>query len=366
MEKSIWPMKIIRLSTFLDYGGIESKMVNLSVHQDAEKEWIFVAIGKGGYAEHQIMQNNKKVVCFNLPHKIVSLKALVRLYVFFKREHPDVVHTSGSEANFHGVLAAKLANIPVIVAEEIGIPNQSKFAVAVFKIIYRMADFVVGESLNVVNNLNSIYSIKKSKLYVVPNFINIDTEIEVKPISPIKSNTIDIISVSRIEPIKNILGVINVVEKLLENGFKVKYTIVGDGSLLKELKEAAKQRGLLEGVFFVGYQSDLSFYYKSADLFILNSFSEGFSNSLLEAMLYRLPCITTNVGAAEQIIENGINGWITQINNELELYNSIVNFISLTQETRDIIGLNARKTVMNNYSLDGYLFHLNKIYNNGK
>ena len=51
-------MKIIRLSTFLDFGGIESKMANLSSWND-ENDWLFVAIGKGGEAEKKIKSNNK-------------------------------------------------------------------------------------------------------------------------------------------------------------------------------------------------------------------------------------------------------------------------------------------------------------------
>lgn len=359
-------MKIVRLSTFLDYGGIESKMVNLSKYQDPENEWVFVAIGRGGHAERQIQLNKKKVVCFNLPHRIISIRALFNLYFFFKKEHPDVVHTSGSEANFHGVLAAKLANVPTIISEEIGIPNQSKLALTIFKFIYKISDYVLGESQIVVNNLHSVYSVKKSKLFVVPNFININKKVEVRSLPLAKSVNLNVISVSRIEPVKNVIGVLNVIEKLLQNGYRVKYTIVGDGTLLDELKKISIEKDLSDSVFFAGYQMDLSSYYKNADLFILNSFSEGFSNSLLEAMLYGLPCITTNVGAAEQIIENGKNGWITQVNNELELYNSIVNFISLSEEDKKNIGLNAHNTIVKNYSLDVHLTHLNKIYNNGK
>jgi len=44
-------MKIIRLSTFLDFGGIETKMANLSTYNDKENEWVFVALGKGVEAE---------------------------------------------------------------------------------------------------------------------------------------------------------------------------------------------------------------------------------------------------------------------------------------------------------------------------
>ena len=49
-------MKIIRLTTFLDFGGIESKMANLATFSDAN-QWLFCAIGKGGVAEKKILSN---------------------------------------------------------------------------------------------------------------------------------------------------------------------------------------------------------------------------------------------------------------------------------------------------------------------
>ena len=52
--------------------------------------------------------------------------------------------------------------------------------------------------------------------------------------------------------------------------------------------------------------------FKSADIFVLPSYSEGFSTAILEAMSAGLPVIATNVGAAPEIIENGVNGYIVE------------------------------------------------------
>ena len=91
-------MKIIRLTTFLDFGGIESKMANLATHSDDNK-WIFCALNKGGFAEKKIVQNKKEVVCFNASYSIPSFRTILKLYFYFKKQKPDVVHCAGSEAN---------------------------------------------------------------------------------------------------------------------------------------------------------------------------------------------------------------------------------------------------------------------------
>jgi hypothetical protein len=163
-------MKIIRLSTFLDYGGIESKMANLSTLEDHENTWLYCSLGKGGVAEQSIKGNGKKVICLNKGHKIPNFRTIAALILLLRRERPDVVHASGAEANFHGLIAARLVGVKKILVEEIGIPNQSKMAKAVFSIIYKFADLVIGESRIVTDKLKEMYPIEGQKLKVVPNF----------------------------------------------------------------------------------------------------------------------------------------------------------------------------------------------------
>lgn len=352
-------MKIIRLTTFLDFGGIESKMANLSSLSD-DNEWIYCSIGKGGTAEKQIAKNNKEVVCFYYSHKIPSILSIIKLYFYFKKQKPQVVHSAGSEANFHGVIAAKLAKVPVIIAEEIGIPSHSKLAITIFNFIYKWSDFVVGESQSVIDNLKSNYTIHQNKLNVISNFALFKNSNEA--IFTTKSDEFRMVSVSRLEPVKNIEGIIKVVKILNQQKYVIKYTIVGEGSSKEALKELVKKLNLENEIEFVGFQKDTEKYYLNSDIYILNSFSEGFSNSLLEAMYLKKMCITTNVGAASEMIQNDRNGWIISVNNENELYLKIKKSIELNSETRKNIENNAKKTVIENFSLQNHVNTLMQLY----
>jgi len=352
-------MKIIRLTTFLDFGGIESKMANLSSFSD-DNEWIFCSIGKGGVAEKKIIQNKKEVICFNYSFKIPSIITIIRLYIYFKKQKPHVFHSAGSEANFHGVIAAKLARVPVIIAEEIGIPSHSRFAKIVFNFIYKFCDFVVGESQSVIDNLKHNYNINHSKLKVISNFAifkNYETDS-----SLIDNSEFKIVSVSRLEPVKNIEGIIKVIEKLKQQKYSIKYDIVGDGSSAEILKELVKKLKLENEIAFIGFQEETQKYYLNSDVYILNSISEGFSNSLLEAMYLKKMCITTNVGAASEMIQNDINGWIIPVNDENELYQRIKKCIEINSETRKNIEDNAKSTVVNNFSLQNHINKLMHLY----
>jgi glycosyltransferase involved in cell wall biosynthesis len=355
-------MKILRLSAFLDYGGIESKMVNLSTYQDVENTWIFGALGKGGVAETEITANSKQVFCLNMPHRIPSISTIITLYKVINSIKPDVIHCSGAEANFHGFISAKLARVPKIVLEEIGMPSQSKLAKFIFKVIYKFADVIVGESKVVTDHLGVSYNIGVQKLKTVPNFCIFKDSVALTKREEHKVFTI--ISVSRLEAVKNLEAIIRVVHKLKLNFYRVGYQIIGDGSAMIELKNLVEGLGLQNEVTFVGFVKDPTHYLLKANLFILNSFSEGFSNSLLEAMYLKVPSITTDVGAAQEIIKEGYNGWIVGVDNELELYEKVQMVVNLDEVARNNIGQQGSEDIMKNYSLQAHVERLMDIYKN--
>jgi len=341
--------------TFLDFGGIERKMENLSLWQD-NNEWIFIAIGKGGVAEKKIGTNGKRVHCLNLPHKIPSIKAIFHLYKLMRREKPDVVHTAGAEANFHGIIASNLARIPIKISEEIGIPNHGIIFKMIFNIIFNISDYIVGESISVTSYLRKNYRIPNQKIKTISNFIvnksTLNRNLGCQ-------NLFNIVSVSRLAPVKNIEDVLFVLKRLSIEGYNVKYTIVGDGSSRTNLENIVRINNI--NVTFVGYQAEPYSFFMNADLFILNSFSEGFSNSLIEAMHSCTPSLSTSVGAAEEIIIDEYNGWLIPPNDADALYLKIKHVLSLSNEQRLETGKRGHETAKK-YSLEGHITQLMKLY----
>ena len=356
-------MKIVRLSTFLDFGGIETKMANLSSFAD-ENDWVFCAIGKGGTAAEKIRQNNKRVACLNLQHTIPNLSTILKLAKFLRKEKPDIVHTSGAESNFFGFIAAKLAGVPKIIVEEIGIPKHSSTAKKIFGYIFRNANMTVGESQIVVDNLIKNYKVKPERISVVHNFgvFNYNfAKIKKKHIT----DEFKILMVSRLEPIKNIEGVINVLAKLVDQNYdNIHLTIAGTGSLENDLKLKVRDLSLENYVSFIGLVNDPYPYLVNSNLYILNSFSEGFSNSLVEAMYCGTPSLSTNVGATSEIIEDGKNGFIVPVDNEKELLKKIKIISTMPVEQLASIGIKGQKQITDNFSLGKHVDKLMKLYKN--
>lgn len=89
-----------------------------------------------------------------------------------------------------------------------------------------------------------------------------------------------------------------------------------------------------------------------ADAFIMTSNYEGMPNALLEAMAVGLPCISTDcpTGPAD-IIDDGINGILVPVNNEVALTKAIGKYIEMGEAIAQI-GKEAQKSVRDNYSTD--------------
>lgn len=354
-------MKILRLSTFLDFGGVETRLANISHVQD-DHEWLFVCINREGKAAQIIKDNNKRVLNLQSSPSIYSFKTFFKLYQVLKKEKPDVIHTSGAEANFHGILAAKLAGVPRIIGEEIGTPNHSKKAQFLFSKIYKLANFVVGNADSVLKVVHEIDKVPNAKLVKIENPI-IFKELPVVSKLNEDSNDFKIIMISRLESVKNIEGALNVIARFISDGKSIELTIAGTGSLEVHLKNLVEKLGLEKHVDFVGFITEPYSYLLNSDLYILNSFTEGFSNSLIEAMYSKTPSLSTAVGSAPEIIVDCENGFLIPPNDELALYEKIAIIMKLPKEARFAIGKKGSAMVIENFSLEIHIGKLLKIYN---
>lgn len=97
-----------------------------------------------------------------------------------------------------------------------------------------------------------------------------------------------------------------------KNNDDIAFFVIGDGLERPKLERLIREKGLEKKMFLLGYISNARTYLPAFDIFILPSLKEGFPWSLIEAMAARLPVIATGVGAVQEIIEDGKNGFIVE------------------------------------------------------
>lgn len=353
-------MKVLRVTTSLDFGGIEKRLVNTAEYRDPEVEFVFVALGSGGWAAEQIALAQRRVIVFGANARIPNLELIRGLVRLIKHEKPHAVHTSGAEANFHGILAARLCGVPVIIGEEIGFPQHGFAAKLVFKLVYQLTTRVIAISEAVKERLCALNEVAPGKVVVVYNPVILPS---LAPrVSEGQASCLQLLMVCRLEPVKNIHLVLEVLAHIAPRVPPFKLSIVGKGTELASLKKLCAELRLTSQVSFEGFQSEPARFYQHADIFLLPSLSEGLSNSLLEAMTHGLLCIVTRVGGPGELIRHGETGYTVDPHSRESIELTLASCMNMPRSARQLIGSKARSFAEENFSVSRYVEQLKQVY----
>ncbi len=149
--------------------------------------------------------------------------------------------------------------------------------------------------------------------------------------------------------------------KLAKMGSDCKLVIVGSGALVTSLKSAYGQKDGIIWLGFVGSEERRCEILRAADVFILPSFLEGLSLSLLEAMASGVACVATDAGADGEVLDGGAGIVIStrRVSSQLQI---ILPLLRDQPEFRVILGRKARNRVLERYTLTKNINALEKLY----
>lgn len=352
-------MNVINVFRSLDFGGIEAHACIINEHNYHDFNHKFLAICQGGQAETKIIQSGGSVHVLQRKAKIPSIRAIISLYKYFKKEGPSVVHTRGAEANFHGLIAAKLARVPVIIGEEIGIPNHGLKTRLIFKQTYRLANKVIGVSDAVTNWLVESGEVSKEKAIKIYNPVVIPKPKDLKK----KQDGRFLISfVGRLEPVKNPLALVEALSIVVKKGIDAELWIIGDGSQKESISDLAETLGISDRVKLMGFQDEPDKYVRQTNLYVQPSISEGFGLALVEAMGCAVPVIATSVGGAPEIINNNCTGWLIDKTDARSIADKITEVLTMSQEELNSIAIAGRNSVATRFEPNAYMKKLEALY----
>lgn len=354
-------MKVVfHVVTSLDFGGVEKHMEVISSSlEHASYDHKFIAIGSGGATEKILRTLGADVFCLNLPTKIPSFSSILALARFFREHKPMVVHAHGAEANFHGLIAAWLARVPVRVGEEIGIPAHSTKAKFIFKSVYLLSHRVIGISNSVRNWLVESGEVSEPKALMIYNPVVIS---DVPPQNMIEE-TFRIGFVGRLEPVKNPIALLMAFVNFAKKAPSSELIFIGDGSLRSEIDALIRYHNLHDQVRLLGYQPRPDDFLLQCDIYVQPSVSEGFGLALVEAMGCQLPVISTAVGGAPEIIDHGKTGWLLPVASPEAIESTLYEAYSLGRDVLHVMGKNARESVLGRFDPKKYIEKLESLYN---
>ncbi len=179
------------------------------------------------------------------------------------------------------------------------------------------ADLIITPS-NHLKNIVKGWGVKENSIKVIYN----GTKLKSKP-DPINDQPYDyfkFITVGRLAPWKNIDIIIEALSNYKKANQNFIFYIVGSGPEEIKLKKLVNDLDLENFVTFTGQlqKDDLNYYLQKSDIYIQASSYEGLPHVILEAMSHNLSIISTPIGGTNEVIQDGKNGWIWELENNFK------------------------------------------------
>jgi glycosyltransferase involved in cell wall biosynthesis len=162
-----------------------------------------------------------------------------------------------------------------------------------------------------------------------------------------------VLFVGRLVHAKNLEAWLRVAGILAREVPNVNFTIVGDGYLRRKLEDQAVQLGISEKVAFTGFcsHSKIEQFYKSSDVLLITSHYEGFGRVALEALLSGLPVVAPTICGIEDIVDNGISGYLLTPGDEQGMADAVIHLLRNTSLSRQM-GMAGQHIVMERFDAD--------------
>lgn len=183
---------------------------------------------------------------------------------------------------------------------------------------FKQLDQLVTVSEECAKSLQDNFEPLKNKIKVIynivsPKIIKHQSKRELDSNFTYDMNFTNIITVARLSCEKGIDLAIKACRRLVEQGYNVKWYVLGDGNERGNLEKLIENCGLEKHFILVGIKENPYPYIKGADIYVQPSRYEGKSIAIDEAKILHKPIVVTNYDTAKDQITNGVNGLIVEM-----------------------------------------------------
>lgn len=330
-----------------------------------------IAIWTKRYLESsQAKKNNVELLNISVKGKRIQkfqeinlLDEFFRSYKIFKdlrkkiKKEVDVVHLNSSCGKF-GIIRdyicsviIKNKKIKLVTQYHCNLEDMVKNKVSK----YFLNKMAINSDLNLVLNKNSQFFLKnisKKNSEIIPNFITEKDFKELSEQSQIKENVKRVIYTGHLIKTKGCDEILEVAKLFLD----IDFILVGN------IKEEYKKKEKSKNVQLLGEvdQQQIFEELKNADIYLFPSHTEGFPNSLLEAMSVGLPIITTKVGAIPDMVEEK-GALFVEVGNFQQISDCLRQLLKGKNKRIEMNKFNIRK-VKENYLQEKVLERLFELY----
>lgn len=343
-----------------------------------------------GYEVHVATNGNeeipycdkKYVVSFERsPFKFNNIKAIKSLKKIINEEKYDIIHTHTPMGGVVTRLAARYSrkkyNTRVIYTAHgfhffKGAPVFNwLFFYPVEKLLARCTDQLI-----TINKEDYELASKKfkTKVYYVAG-VGIDEKkfdfemtekekLELRNSLGLKKDDFVMIYPAELNKNKNQIFLIDIMTELVKKYDDIHLLLPGKDSYNKYYQKIVSERGLEKNIHFLGFRSDIPSLLKISNLSVASSFREGLPVNIMEAMYVGLPIVALSSRGTNDLVEDGVNGFIIELNDSGKFVDIISDFYNNRKDIKLFYKNNILKA--KNYLLDNVLMEYSDIYENNR
>ncbi len=341
--------------------------------QEQDNEVICVCAKTGFWFDELRNKHSLNMKEFNFsrsPFSLKNLKLLKHLKKYCAQEKFDLVYCQQPVGGLMGRLIAKKFKLPCIYTAH-GFhffKGNNKIKNFVFKNVEKyLSKFT--KALITINeeDYQNALKFKAQKVYKI-NGIGIDLDkykklenfdiVSFRKSVGCEENDFIVTSIGELNENKNTFRLLEAIKNI--NLKDVKYLICGQGQLLENYINYIKENNLKEKVKMLGFRKDIPEILTISNLYIMPSFREGLSRSMMEAMSYGLPIIASKIRGNTDLVGENEGGILCDPSNTKEFEDAILNIYNNKELAKKFSERNLQ--FVKNFDLLIVLNQLQKVY----
>lgn len=330
-------MKILMMCAGLySVGGVESFFVNLAneLSKNVEDEiHVVVFNGQKGVADKfKPFLKNEAIKFYFLDKKVgFDLKLPRKLRKLINDIGPDVINTHSSHTFRYYLMLNSMRRRPLVHTVTNNPYIHNKYAYHLYKLRLHQKKWnikLVGISDVVSDRLAEVYAIDRKRISTIFN-----GTVPCERRNPKAKREGRFLICASLTDIKNHEFLLKSFAEYSKLNSQSTLGIVGNGPLKETLLDLTNKLGIEDKVCFKGVINNITTVYKDYDYFTLVSKSEGNPMVIVEAMSAGLPIVSSNVGGIPDLVEEGKNGYLFDLN---EGNQALINCFEKIEKISDV------------------------------
>lgn len=366
MNTSLPKINILYLIDNLKLGGAQKIVLTLSEGLDPNKYRIYtISMGERGPFYEKFKERGQYIESLDIT-SFWKLYRLFKILAFAKKNEVTLIHSFLFYSNFFGRIIGKAGRVPLIICSEraTGVWKNRLFRL-VEALVKGFADYYTAVSEATKRFMVEKEGIPCEKVVTLYNGVDIrETATDVSRLKldlgiPPGSKVIG--TVGRLADQKGYEYLIKAFKLVNERHKEAVLVIVGGGPLEKSLKDEAVKCSLNDKIVFTGPHKDPSLLMDAMDIYVISSWFEGMSNSLLEAMAKGLPVVATDIDGNREVVVDGETGLLVPPRDEYAIAEALNNLLS-GPSVMKAMGLAGKKRIEDRFTTRKMLYNYNDFY----